>query len=331
MEINNRIEAILKEYYDIEVTLIKQQTGGWSALAFFIEDERNKYFLKVYNKKRPSITQWIGAIDRYIPLVKWLQDNTILKNNISSPIFTKLNSNKCEDEEYVYLLSDYIEGTTIGENTLTHNQINELARILGVLNESTSSVPYELKERLTKETFEIEFCDSLASFIYNDLHMKEDVVLLTVEPYTAYLLDLIDRMRLLSRSLKLKTPQFVLCHADAHNKNIMQGQNMMLIDWECLKLAPQEQDLILNITKPYAAQFLFEYKKYVKYDEPDIDAFEFYFLKRKLEDIWEWIKQLRVEGLVRTEDITLKLLKSTLRDCTNLHNFRSDLKKFFHL
>ena len=102
MEINKRIEAILKKYYDIEVTHIEQRTGGWSALAFLIEDECNKYFLKVYNKKRPSIAQWICAIDRYIPLVKWLQDNTILKSNIVSPIFTKLGSNKCEDEEYVY-------------------------------------------------------------------------------------------------------------------------------------------------------------------------------------------------------------------------------------
>ena len=202
--------------------------------------------------------------------------------------------------------------------------------ILGVLNESTSRIPYKLKDMQTKETFEIEFCDSLASFINNDLHTKEDVVLQAVKPYTGYLLDLIDRMRLLSYSLKHKTPQFVLCHADAHNKNIMQGQNMMLIDWECLKLAPKEQDLILNVTEPYAAQFLFEYKKYVKYDEPDIDAFEFYFLKRKLEDIWEWIKQMRVEGLVKSEDITLKLLKSTLSGCTKLDSFRLNLKKIFY-
>jgi thiamine kinase-like enzyme len=34
-----------------------------------------------------------------------------------------------------------------------------------------------------------------------------------------------------------------LCHTDAHGWNLMQNQNLMLIDWEGLKLAPVEADL----------------------------------------------------------------------------------------
>jgi spectinomycin phosphotransferase len=330
MEINNQIAAILKEYYDIAAACIEEKMGGWSALAFLIEDKSSKYFLKVYSKKRPSVEQWIHGIDRCNPLVKWLHDNTILKNNVASPILTRLKSYKCEDEEYVYLLSEYIEGTTIAENSLSHNQINELARILGVLHSITPSIPNELKEQQIKESFDIEFCDLLSSFIYKDLCMKDDVVLQVVKPYTHCLLENIDRMRLLSSTLKNKPQQFVLCHADAHNWNIMQGQNMVLIDWECLKLAPQEQDLILNITEPYAVQFLGEYRKYMNYNKPDLDALEFYFLKRKLEDIWEWVKDLRVEGLVKAEDTTLKFLKQTLNDCTHTNSFRLNLKKIFY-
>jgi spectinomycin phosphotransferase len=330
MEIDKRIEAILEKYYDIAATRIEQRPGGWSALAYFIQDVNKKYFLKVYNKRRPSAAQWIRAIDRYIPLLQWLHDNTILNNNIVNPIFTKSNAYKCEDEEYVYLLSEYIEGATIGENQLSQNQVNELAKILGILHKSTPGIPYALKEQQTKESFEIGFCDSLSSFIYNDLHAKDDVLLKTLKPYTSCLLDKIGRMRGLSNSLKCKPKQFVLCHADAHNWNIIQGQNMVLIDWECLKLAPQEQDLILNLTEPYAAQFLNEYKRYINYNEPDLDTFEFYFLKRKLEDIWEWIKDLRIEGLVKSEDVTLKLLKLTLEDCTRTDSFKSNLMKVLY-
>jgi spectinomycin phosphotransferase len=330
MKINNQIAAVLKEYYGIAAACIEEKVGGWSALAFLIEDKSSKYFLKVYSKKRPSVEQWIQAIDRYNPLVKWLHDNTILKNNVASPILTRLKSYKCEDEEYVYLLSEYKEGITIGENSLSHNQVNELARILGVLHSSASNIPNELKGQQTREDFDIEFCNFLSSFIYRDLHTKDDAVLQVVEPYTHYLLDSIDRVRLLSNTLKCRPQQFVLCHADAHNWNIIQGQNMVLIDWECLKLAPQEQDLILNITESYAVQFLEEYKKYINYDNPDLDVLEFYFLKRKLEDIWEWIKDLRVEGLVKSEDTTLKLLKLTLNDCTHTEGFRLNLKKVFY-
>jgi len=136
-------------------------------------------------------------------------------------------------------------------------------------------------------------------------------------------------MRYLSNRLKSKPHQFVLSHADAHNWNVMQGKNLMLIDWECLKLAPQEQDLILIITEPYAGQFLNEYKKYIKYETPDFDAFEFYYLKRKLEDIWEWIKNLRFEGLVKSEEVTLQFLKSSLDACTRTESFRSEIQKVF--
>ncbi|MBS4199346.1 aminoglycoside phosphotransferase family protein [Bacillus sp. FJAT-49732] len=327
MDINNRIVTMLKENYNIEVTRIEQQTGGWSALAFFIEDKERNYFLKVYNKNKPSVVQWIDAIDGCTPLVKWLHDYTELNNNIVNPIFTKFDGNKCEDESFVYLLSEYVEGATIGENPLSTNQVNELARILGLLHQSTSKVSNKLREQQTVEDFGIEYCDLLSSFIHYDLDKKDDVVLEIVKPYCNCLLDKIDRMMFLSKTLYNKAHKYVLCHADAHNWNIMQGENLMLIDWECVKLAPQEQDLILVVTEPYAKQFLKVYKKYMNYDTPDIDAYEFYFLKRKLEDIWEWIKDLRFEGLVKSEDITLKLLRSTLIECSQADSFRTDIEK----
>ncbi len=330
MTINIQILVILKEYYGIEATNIEQQIGGWSALAFLIRTESEKYFLKVYSKDRPSIAQWIYAIDRYVPLVKWLHNNTILKDNIINPIYTKFNSYKCEDDKYVYVLFEYVEGDTIGENSLNYYQINELAKIIGLLHGSTSTIPYELKEQFINENFDIEFCDRLTSFIADDLFAKEDALLFTVKPYIECLSDLINRISQLSDSLKHKPTQFVVCHSDAHNWNIIQSNSLVLIDWECLKLALPEQDLVLFAAEPYAMQFLFEYKKYVTYNVPNIDAFEFYYIKRKLEDIWEWIKQLRIEGLVLPEDKTLEFMKSNLQDCAKIDYFRSDLVKIFN-
>ncbi|MBW8351233.1 aminoglycoside phosphotransferase family protein [Bacillus sp. IITD106] len=329
LDIKYQITKILKEYYNIDATRIEQRTGGWSALAFSIEDESKNYFLKVYNKSKPSIIQWIEAIDRYTPLVQWLHDHTELNKHLVSPIFTKYDGFKCEDESYVYLLSEFINGETIGEGTLSPNQINELARILGLLHRSTSTISYELKEQQKMEVFEIEYCDLLRSFIHHDLDKLDDEVFKIVNPYTSCLDEKIERIRYLSNILKTKSLNYVLCHADAHNWNLMQGQNLTLIDWECAKLAPQEQDLILPLTEPYAKQFLKEYKKYMDYPTPDIDAFEYYFLKRKLEDIWEWINDLRFEGLVKSEEETLNLLKTTLDECSRANRFRSDLEKVF--
>ncbi|MBS4217456.1 aminoglycoside phosphotransferase family protein [Bacillus sp. FJAT-49711] len=329
MEMNKRITKILKEYYNIDAARIEQRTGGWSALAFFIEGRNRNYFLKVYSKRRSSIIQWIDAIDRYIPLVKWLNDKTELENHIVSPIFAMNESTKCEDERYVYLLSEFIEGETIAEATLCSNQINELARIIGLLHKSTSEVPSDLKELQAVDSFDIVYCHFLSSFIQHELNKEKDEVLEIIKPYSSILFEKIERMEYLSKNLKSRPLNYVLCHADAHNWNIMQGETLMLIDWECVKLAPQEQDLIMPILEPYAKQFLQEYKKHMEYTTPEIDAFEFYFLKRKLEDIWEWVIDLRFEGLVKSKDLTLKLLKKTLDECSQSDRFRFDLEKVF--
>nr|WP_255723524.1 aminoglycoside phosphotransferase family protein [Sporosarcina sp. ACRSL] len=321
--------AILNKFYGIEATFIEQRPGGWSALAYEVQDRNNKYFLKVYNKNKPSVVRWIHAIDIYTPLVKWLHDQTDLKHHIINPILTLSDQNKCEDSEFVYVLSEYIEGVTIGENQLSSDQVNELAKILGILHNNTSMITNELKELQIKETYSTELCDSLFSFIHHDLDQKDDGLLVMVKPYIDSLKENIERIRTLSNKLANKQHNFVLSHSDAHNWNVMQSRNLMLIDWECLKLAPQEQDLILFVTESYAKQFLHEYKKYMNYDTPDFDAFEFYYLKRILEDIWEWINDLRYEGLVKSEDVTLNFLKLNLEACTRTGRFRSELQKVF--
>ncbi|OCA87838.1 hypothetical protein A8F94_08330 [Bacillus sp. FJAT-27225] len=330
MEINTRISTILKDNYGIDATSIEQRPGGWSALAFLVEDKSNKYFLKVYNKNKPSSSQWIDAIDRYTPLVNWLHHHTDLQNHLSKPIFTKSQRNQCEDEQYVYLLSEYIEGTTIGEKQLSPNQVKELAKILGLLHKNTSTIPHELKKQQVKERFDIEFCEDLFSFIHHDLANTNDILLEIVEPYTEILVEKINRLGYLANALKSKSHMFVLSHSDAHNWNLMQGQNLMLLDWECVKLAPQEQDLILIITEPYAEQFLTEYRNYMSYENPDMDAFEFYFLKRNLEDIWEWIKDLRFEGSLKSEEVTLEHLKSSLDTCSRTEEIRKKMLKVFN-
>ncbi len=329
MSITYQIKDILKDYYDIPAIQIQEQTGGWSALAFSIHDHHNNYFLKVFNKRKTSIKPWIEAIDRYTPLVKWLYEHTELQNHIVCPIYTKFGQYKCEDEEYVYLLSDYVDGTTIRENTLTPNQVEELARIMGVLHRSTAILPSELRALQIHETFDIDYCYSLLSFMQNDLDQIHDKLFEIIKPYTQNLFETIERMEYLSNALKGKQHDLVLSHADAHNWNLMQAQRLMLIDWECLKFAPQEQDLILNITEPYAKPFVSEYKKYIKYDSPDFEAFEYYWLKRKLVDIWEWVIDLRIEGLVKSEETTLSLLKWSLNECTRIDNFRTTLKSVF--
>ncbi|WP_349774559.1 hypothetical protein [Paenibacillus cellulositrophicus] len=77
--------------------------------------------------------------------------------------------------------------------------------------------------------------------------------------------------------------------------NLMQPQSrrqLMLIDWEGLKLAPVEADLMFVVDQPYFNEFMQIYRQF----HPDFTlngrTLLFYQIRRKLEDVWEFIEQL---------------------------------------
>ena len=326
MDRERRIRAILKEHYNIHAKRIVQLAGGWSALAYLISDDDEKYFLKVYDKKRTSSTKWINAIGQYMPIVEWLRGHTALKNHVVKPTLTNSEMYTCEDEDTVYVLSAFIDGYTIGSSPLKLGQVNEIAKILGTLHRNTEDVPAHLMKQLPRENFDIGFCRSLYKFIKNDLVSKNDAVLRTVKPFTGYLLDNIKRMKYLAETLKKKPKHYVLCHGDLHYWNMIQSKHIKLIDWECANLAPPEQDLILHIAGQNAELFLSVYRKYITSYELDLDALEFYFLKRRLENVWEWIQDLRSKEAIKSQEETLKLLRINLIECTKVTSFRAYLE-----
>lgn len=128
------IRSVLKKHYDLEITDILPQQGGWASLAFKALNENRNLFLKVYEKNRASTPKLTAFIDYYIPILVWLINNSNLKGKIPVPISTKSGQYKCEDEYGVYLLYDYIKGQTIGEQDLTDDQVRQLSNIISELH-----------------------------------------------------------------------------------------------------------------------------------------------------------------------------------------------------
>lgn len=87
----------------------------------------------------------------------------------------------------------------------------------------------------------------------------------------------------------------------------------MLIDWEGLKLAPVEADMMFFVDKPYFNEFLGIYQNTHKKYEMNPYALEFYQSKRKLEDIWEFMEQLLYDEQDERERVaTMNYLREEL-------------------
>lgn len=307
-----KIKSMIKEHYDINVTKIFPQQGGWASLAYKVFSNGQSYFLKVYEKSRASTPKLTALIDQYVPVMMWLMDHSNLNGKISVPFKTKSGEYKYEDEYGVYLLYEYIEGQTIGERDLTKTQARQLSMMITELHSYGEDLPFEMEA--IKENFAVPFLQSLRNTLQKrGKELPVDVDRL-ITPYIQQLNDLIKTVEELSRELKTRDLSMALCHTDLHYWNLMQsGQQLILIDWEGLKLAPVEADLMFLVDKPYFNEFISIYQNTHQNFSINPEAITFYKGKRRLEDIWEFMEQLLYDKQEEQERVlTMNYLKEEL-------------------
>lgn len=154
------LNEVLFNHYSLHASVIAMQEGGWSALAYRAETDKGIFFLKVYDKKRAFTAKAAARIDAYIPVLAAL-GQSVLKGRVPRPVQTKDGQNKCEDENAVYLLYDYINAKTVREEKLLPAGITALAGILSDLHNADVS-SFNLPP-LT-EDFSVPFSDALEHF-----------------------------------------------------------------------------------------------------------------------------------------------------------------------
>ncbi|OIA98743.1 kinase [Paenibacillus sp. LC231] len=282
-----QLQGILKEYYGLDRTHVVPQKGGWAALAYKVQSERHAYFLKVYEKSRASTPKWTALIDDYVPVLLWLEEHSRLKGKIPVPILTKDGCYQCEDDEGIYLLYEYIVGDTIADTKLTKDQVRQLAEMIAELHRYGEEVP--LVTSAMKESFTVPFLEQLRSTLDGELpdHLGK-VLLHHIDSMKKLML----KIEELSEALKNRDLRMALCHTDVHGWNLMSTGQLKLIDWEGLKLAPVEADMMSFVDEPYFSEFMRIYANTHSHYEVNIEALTFYQGRRKLEDVWEFMEQL---------------------------------------
>lgn len=315
----NQVKSILKEHYDIDIINVLPQKGGWASLAYKVSNKNQSYFLKVYEKSRASTPKLTAHIDQYVPILVWLIKNSNLKGKIPVPLMTSDSEYKCEDEYGIYLLYEYIEGETIGDRNLTANQIYQLSKIITELHSYGDDIPIGTDAFI--EDFEVPFLPMLRQILQKEREDLPSDVWKLIYSFKSQLNNLIQTVEELSQNLKNGDLRMSLCHTDLHNWNLMQsGQELMLIDWEGLKLALPEADLMFLVDKPYFNEFLSIYQKTHRNFSINPDAMAFYEGKRRLEDIWEFLEQLLYD---KQEEQERMVIMNDLRE--ELHGLSKNL------
>ncbi|KKN39323.1 hypothetical protein LCGC14_0744750 [marine sediment metagenome] len=123
------------------------------------------------------------------------------------------------------------------------------------------------------------------------------------------IISLLEKTVKLGKSIRLKEPDFVLCHTDPIPQNLIINKNhdVFLIDWDGVKLAPKEHDLWFYLWDN-PTLFLTSYKNIYESLTLDKEVILFYFYFRILEDLTYWVYT------ILNENIEGKQNKSDLRE-----------------
>lgn len=297
---------VLREAYGLPVQRVEEVRGGWSARAFRADTAEAAYFLKVYDRALPSTAPWVARIGDYLPPLYYLSQSTPLRGRVPTPVLTAEGAYQHADERFVYVLFDFIQGHTVGFGHVTSAHARELAEAVAVLHGYGADMP-GVTDRL-QEAAEDLSCQELAAMLREG--MPE-----ALAPAEDFLAQAVSRTEHLRRTVRRPVEGLGLCHGDLHGNNLMQGERLVLVDWEDLRLAPPEADLFMFAGEPYWEDFLAVYQA----ARPDFrlnpPLLYFYRLRRRVEDIYYFASRLFEERPdAATEAVIRNRLAEQYRD-----------------
>jgi len=117
----------------------------------------------------------------------------------------------------------------------------------------------------------------------------------------------------------------MLCHGDAHGNNVIQGDRLVLADWEDLRIAPAEADLFIHAWHPHGQTLLDAYAAARRGVRVNKELLSFYILRRRIEDIWADIQRLTEEAPDEAE--TIKLLGYVQTSIGEIRDFYRESEK----
>jgi len=287
----DKFKQVLKTQFGIVGTDITEVYGGFDDknAHYKVIAGSKAFFMKVYDKSKVQTSQWTENIDTYIPILVWLNENTDLHGRIIRPYKTVQDESCFKDDENIFLLFDYVEGDTPGK-TMTHSQLLEAAEILASLHNVGNDIPFDMNR--IKEDFSVPFCFSLEKFIAKKYPSSPTYIKEILQPYLEQLMVKNEKVKSLSEKFKTMSFDMTLCHMDAHGYNLIQGDRLVLVDWEMAKYAPPELDLCVFTKPEYWDTFIGHYSNLRPDFVLDNDLLMFYVHRRNIEDIWEFLNTI---------------------------------------
>jgi len=250
----------------------------------------------------------LGAsrLDFYLILTSELYERGLFRQ-LAPPIRTLKGDLKITFEGQPVILYREIPGQNLMESLLLPPDLpQKTAELIANLHEVTShlqlKIPYV--EQFTLP-FEQTLLEGLAALEKIGKPNKPGRLALRdlLLPNQELIRNLLGSLRRLAEQAAGLQPDLVLCHTDANLANLIleEGGELFLVDWEGAMLAPAEHDLFI-FTGDGFPDFLHYYRQVRPKVKLTAVLFAFYFYRRNLEDLTDWIVRILYENTLAEQD-----------------------------
>ncbi len=265
-----------------------------------IDADGREYFFKTYDDARPISQMILPTLVSLTAASVWVGAQPTLKGRIVAPM---PQFGPMRHGAYTTVVFPYIDGVTPRESPLTDRQLTNLVTSVAELHRLTvtdsalASVPREDFDALWTEAV----LPALAR-IDSPGHQLHDVFAGRGRRLTTQF----RRFRALAAKLAAQEHSMVVCHTDIHGYNVViQDDIPLLIDWEGMKIAPKEHDLLFWVGDERWELIWHTYRQINHDMHIDMELLQFYRTRRSFEDLIQDIQRVEQEQLVEQEFVDL--------------------------
>ncbi len=308
----------IRQVYGIGVDRLTFVPKGEVSYCYIVDCPNNgRYFLKLFDNSRLARIS-VSRLDFYLPLT-WNLHSRGLLPDVPYPIKAG-GSFTTSFGDRLLVLFNFIDGELLGcDSPLSDDILVKLAGLVGILHRSTSDMGIEFSH---VEQFGIPFEDDLVNGLAaleritaRDNHGKQALRELLL-PLRDEIFGYLDRLKELQKLARSVGKEMVLCHTDLHGDNLIMSDSgdLYILDWEGAMLAPPEHDLFFFAWEGrFVDVFLPSYEREFGQVALDSDVFGFYYYRRNLEDLADWVVRILYENT--SEEQNRFDLEEIVEDC----------------
>jgi Ser/Thr protein kinase RdoA (MazF antagonist) len=260
----------VQELYGVAVDGLRFIPVGWTSAGYELRSGSDSYFLKLWPGGRDAA----DAVAR-LPLVRQLHEHG-LRARVPYPVATRQGELSASVPAGIMALFPFLPGTTPpGWPHWPDSVLDELGRTLAELHAATPALASVLPPR---ERFVVTVGDELRPYLSDRL----------LRPWRADIMDQLERLQQLQRSVRRLPERFVLCHTDLLGDNVLVDEQVRLsaVDWDGATVAPPERDLAVLLLgeQPVGGNILNRVLEVYPEVPLRLDLFAFFLLRRYVED-----------------------------------------------